>query len=255
MKAALVPALFPVIAALAASVHAQTAPAMPSPGAAVAAIVKVRTPWYAPRALVTAKMRDTIGQYEALPGLAYKMFSYAQADGDFGGLYLWKDRAAAEAWFNPAWFERVRRERGVEGQVRLFEAPVVLVNEAGHAAGAVEPREAVATLVTLPVPAGVGRERLVGEFRAALPAYRQVAGLKRKYFILTADGRFGGIYLWESRAAADAWFSPAWHARAKAAYGAEAAFEWFDTPILLPSKLAENRLDTEVLPATAKASR
>jgi heme-degrading monooxygenase HmoA len=252
MKAVLAPLAAAVVAA---SVNAQPVPSIPSPATPVAAIVKVRTPWYAPRALVTSKMRDTIGQYETLPGLSHKMFSYAQADGDFGGLYLWKDRAAAEAWFNPAWFERVRRERGVEGQVRLFEAPVVLVNETAAAAGAVEPRDNVATLVTLPVPAGFGRDRLIGEFHAALPSYRQVAGLKRKYFIITADGRFGGIYLWENRAAADAWFSPAWHERAKAAHGAGAVMEWFDTPILLPSKLAENRVDTDAPPDAVKASR
>lgn len=39
-------------------------------GSAVAAIVKVPQPWYAPRLVVTRKMRDTVAQYRALPRLA-----------------------------------------------------------------------------------------------------------------------------------------------------------------------------------------
>jgi heme-degrading monooxygenase HmoA len=232
-------------AVLATTVQAQAPQAAQQAGSAVAVIVKVPKPWYAPRAVVIGKMRDTIPQYANLPGLNYKMFSFAQADGQFGGVYLWQDRTAAQAWFSPAWFERVRRERGVDGNVRMFDAPVVLDNagaEAGATAGA-EEGSAVATLVTIPTPAGLGRDRLVAEFRAALPAYQKVAGLKRKYFIITDDGRFGGIYLWESQAAAQAWFSTAWHARVKKTYGADGAIEWFDTPILLPSKLADNRIE------------
>jgi hypothetical protein len=66
-------------------------------GSAVAVIVKVPKPWYAPRFVVVAKMRDTIPQYQALPGLAFKAFSFAQADGNFGGIYLWMDLTSARA--------------------------------------------------------------------------------------------------------------------------------------------------------------
>ncbi len=229
-------------AVLSTLVNAQTPSPIPAPVVPVAVIVKVPKPWYAPRAVVVGKMRDTIPQYQNLPGLNYKMFSFAQVDGHFGGVYLWKDRAAAEAWFNPAWFERVRRERGVEGQVRMFEAPVVLVNP-GANAGSGE-GDAVATLVTIPTPPGVTRERLIAEYQAALPVYERVAGLQRKYFIITGDGRFGGIYQWANQAAADAWFNQGWHERVRKTYGAVAAIEWFDTPLLLPSKLADNRIDT-----------
>ena len=209
---------------------------------AVAAIVKVAKPWYATKSAVTGKMRETVPQYESLPGLEYKMFSFAQSDGDYGGIYLWKDRASAQTWFNPAWFERVRRKRGVEGKVRSFDVPVAIDNT--RAAPGASEGDGVATLVTIPIPAGVSRERVIGEFRAAIPLYQKVAGLKRMYFILTDDGRFGDIYLSESQASADAWFSAAWHERVKKSYGVDAAIEGFDTPILLPSKLADNRVET-----------
>ena len=35
-------------------------------------------------------MRDTIPQYESLPGLSYKACSFARDDGRFSGIYLWK---------------------------------------------------------------------------------------------------------------------------------------------------------------------
>ncbi len=209
----------------------------PATGAStVVAIVKVPKPWYAPRALVVSKMRDTVAQYASLPGLQYKAFSFAQADSQFGGIYLWQDRPAAQDWFSPAWFARVEKERGVKGQVRLLDAPVVLDNMTGKPT--LKPTDqSVATLVTLATPAQVTRERLVREFDAALPTYRQVPGLLRKYFIITDDGQFGGVYLWDTPTSAQAWFTDAWHARVRNTYGADAKLEWFDTPIMVASKL------------------
>ncbi len=37
-------------------------------------VVKVKKPWYAPRAAVVRKMREAIPQYESIAGLAYKIF-------------------------------------------------------------------------------------------------------------------------------------------------------------------------------------
>jgi heme-degrading monooxygenase HmoA len=210
------------------------------PASAVAAIVKVPKPWYAPRALVISRMRETLAQYDALPGLVFKAYSLAQADGHYGGVYLWKDLSAARAHFSPAWFERVEKERGSKGEVRFFEVPVAIDNVAGGTARSID-SAAVATLVTIAVPAGATRARLVQEFQASMPVYRAVNGLWRKYFVLTDDGRFGGIYLWQDEASAKAWFNDAWKERVRKSHGSEAAIEWFDTPILLPSKLADHK--------------
>jgi heme-degrading monooxygenase HmoA len=187
-------------------------------------------------------MRDTVPQYEKLPGLAYKMFSLSPADGTFGGLYFWRSRADAQAWFNPAWFERVEKERGAKGDVRTFDAPVTVDNTANGALASSDSK-AVATVVLIPTPAGVTRQRLEAEFRAAVPVYQKVPGLLRKHFVVTDDGQFGGVYLWADKAAAEQWFTPAWHARALQTYGKDARLEWFDTPILLPTAVADNRVD------------
>ena len=209
------------------------------PAATVVAIVKVPKPWYAPRALVVSKMRDTLPQYAQLPGLRYKAFSFAREDGDFGGLYYWQDAASARAWFNAAWFERVRKERGVEGQVRFFDALISIDNTPGGTPQDID-SAAVGTLVEIAIPAGVGRDRLYAEFKAAVPTYQKVPGLLRKHFIVSEAGTFGGLYLWKDEASAKAWFNAAWHERVKTTYGTPAKIEWFDTPILLPTQRAEN---------------
>lgn len=205
------------------------------PASAVAAVVKVPTPWYAPKSLVWRKMKGTIGTYENIPGLSFKAYSIAQVDGRYGGLYLWQDLASARAWFDAAWFERVERERGAQGQVRLFEVPVAIDNTPGGTPAQTE-GENVSTLVTIATPAGVTKARLVQEFEAAVPTYRAVPGLLRKHFIVGSDGRFGGIYLWKDRASADRWFDAAWRDRVRTTYGSDATFEWFDTAILTLGK-------------------
>ncbi len=225
-------------AALAFGLLAGTATAQARATTAIATdttlvIVRVPKPWYAPRALIKSKMLDTRAQYAALDGLLVKAYSFEQTSGDFGGVYQWRDRAAAEAWFNPGWFERVRRERGVEGQVRFFDALLTLDNTPGGLASDDASTSAV-TLVEIPVPAGVTRDRLRQGFAAAVPEYQQAPGLLRKHFTVSQDGqRFGGIYLWRDEAAARAWFNEAWHARVIKTYGQDGMIEWFDTPILL----------------------
>jgi heme-degrading monooxygenase HmoA len=225
-------------AALLVAVAAPAAAQTPPEAQLTVVVVRVPTPWYAPRALVASRMRDTIPEYERLPGLQFKAYSFERGSGDYGGLYLWRTAQQAQAWFGPAWFNRVRAERGVQPQVRFFEAPVSLDNTPG---GTPLQRESttVATLVLINTPAGAARERLVAEFNAALPAYRAVAGLLRKQFIIGEGGqRFGGLYLWQDEASARAWFNEAWSARVLQRYGQAAVIEWFDTPVLLPTSTA-----------------
>jgi hypothetical protein len=235
----------PILSAMGATLIAtgatsQTIPAdgsgvMVTPNAVVA-IVKVPKPWYAPKSLVLKKMQSTVAQYEHLTGLDYKIFTLTQPDAQFGGVYLWRDRAAAQGWFSPAWHERVLKERGATADVRIFSAPVVVSNTA-LAPTDVSNANRVATLVTVVTPPQISRERLVAEFTAAAPSYQKASGLIRKYFIITDDGKFGGVYLWDTQASAQQWFSPAWHDRVLKTYGASANLEWFDAPILTPSKL------------------
>lgn len=208
-------------------------------------IVRVAKPWYAPRSAVVGKMRDTIDQYSNTPGLAFKAFSFERQSGDYGGIYLWKDQSSAQNWFNKEWFDRVKRERGSDAYVRTFSAPVAIDNTPGGTPA--NPDSAtVATLVEITIPASISMDKVVSGFKEAVPTYQSVPGLLRKYFITSDKGTFGGVYLWKDEASANAWFSQAWKDRVAKTYGQAAKIEWFDTPILTPSKDSKNSLSPSV---------
>jgi heme-degrading monooxygenase HmoA len=216
----------------------------------VVAIVRVPKPWFAPKMLVVSKMRDTTAEYARLPGLAFKAFSLERESADYGGLYYWRDRASAQAWFNQAWFERVRKERGHDANVRFYDAPVSIDNSPGGTPASLD-SATVATLVEIAIPAGISRERLAAEFKAAVPVYQAVPGLLRKHFTVSDAGTFGGVYVWKDEAHAKAWFNQAWHDRVRKTYGQDAKIEWFDTPILLPTQNSDNTLSPTALVVAA----
>lgn len=201
----------------------------------VVVVVRVPTPRFAPRWLVRRKMAATIDLYESLPGLDYKIFTIEPESGEFGGVYHWDTRAAAEAWFDEAWFERVRSERGAEPNVRFFAAPLTIDNVSGGTPAARGGRHVV-TLVEIPTPAGVTEDLLNAGFAAAETEYRSIPGLLRKHFVISDHGTFGGAYLWADGRSADAWFNDAWGARVLERYGQPAVVERFEAPILLPAK-------------------
>ena len=197
-------------------------------------IVRVPTPRFAPAWLVRRKMAATTDLYRSIHGLDFKVFTIEAQSGDFGGVYSWRSRAEARAWFNEEWFQRVRRERGSEPSVRTFSAPLTIDNVAGGTPAARGGRHVV-TLVEIPILAGVTTDLLREGFLQAEADYRAVPGLLRKHFIVSESGTFGGVYLWDAASSADAWFDDAWHARVVERYGAPASIERFAAPILLPS--------------------
>ncbi|WP_207790236.1 hypothetical protein [Glacieibacterium frigidum] len=91
----------------------------------------------------------------------------------------------------------------------------------------------VATLVAIPVPPSVDRAALEKLFDASQPQYRAIPGLIRKYYTIGDDKRAGGIYLWTSRAAAEAFYTEAWRAGVQKRWGQPASVSYFDVPIVL----------------------
>jgi hypothetical protein len=83
------------------------------------------------------------------------------------------------------------------------------------------------------MPRGVSREQAIAAMQKTVPQYQALPGLARKYFTISDDGKFGGIYLWNSRAQAQAWFNDAWRAKATATYGASPEVTYFDAPIVI----------------------
>jgi hypothetical protein len=98
--------------------------------------------------------------------------------------------------------------------------------------------EPVAVLVAVPIPAGMPQDRLAGLFVAAAPEYARVPGLMRKYFTIGDDKTAGGMYLWSSRAAAEAWYNDAWKAGVLKRWGKPAVVSYFAVPIAIDDQNA-----------------
>jgi hypothetical protein len=80
-------------------------------------------------------------------------------------------------------------------------------------------------------------------FRMSAPKYRNLSGLIRKYYLFGEDGSGGGVYLWESRAAADAVYTDEWRAMITQRYGAEPTIRYFDSPVIVDNAIGEITTD------------
>ena len=109
---------------LPAAALAQATP--PAALSQVAVQVSVTTPAGAPRSLVEAGMAKSAPVYSKVPGLIRKYFTIGQAD--FGGMYLFKDRASAQAWFSDAWRAKTAATYGSQPVVTYFDVPLVIDN-------------------------------------------------------------------------------------------------------------------------------
>jgi hypothetical protein len=56
----------------------------------------------------------------------------------------------------------------------------------------------------------------------------------RKVYVLSEDGSTaGGIYLWNSRADADAMYTESWRAFVRGKYGTDPSVTYFDSPVVV----------------------
>ena len=92
----------------------------------------------------------------------------------------------------------------------------------------------ITTLVQFELPSPIALAEATRRFESSAPKYQNLAGLIRKYYIRSEDGRrAGGIYLWESRQAAERVHDGEWRERVEKLYGAKPTITWFDTPVIV----------------------
>jgi hypothetical protein len=97
----------------------------------------------------------------------------------------------------------------------------------------------ITAIVNFPLPDGTDAAEAARMFRESAPRYRGVPGLVRKYHVLGEDGTGGGVYLWESRKAADALYTDAWREMIRERYGATPSIRYFATPVIVDNALGE----------------
>jgi hypothetical protein len=77
-------------------------------------------------------------------------------------------------------------------------------------------------------------------FLSTAPKYRGVAGLFRKCYVLSQDGRTaGGVYLWNTRADAEAMYTESWKEFVREKYGTDPSITYFDSPVVVDNVTRE----------------
>ena len=90
----------------------------------------------------------------------------------------------------------------------------------------------IVAIVTFKLPKRLSVEEATGAFNGTAPRYLGKAGLVRKhYFISEAGDRAGGIYLWRSKADAEACYTADWKAAVAEKYGAPPEIFYASAPV------------------------
>jgi hypothetical protein len=200
------------------NLHAAPVGGVAGPGDRVVAVVRIPTPWYAPRFMVARRFRAAVPQYEALPELEAKAFTIAD-DGRFGGIYQWSSRGAADAFYSASWRRDIQQRRGHDPDLVVLDAPFEIRGRAaitGPRLGARSMRyDATATLVL-----GAATDPHALAQRVA-----ELDGVVSGAAVVDHDsGRVGFVALWATRALARA------GVRALG-LGADTQVSYFDAPV------------------------
>jgi hypothetical protein len=211
--------------------HAVANGALVGPGTQALAIVRVRAPWYAPRFVIARKFRASVPEYEHVAGLESKYFTISD-DREFGGVYMWTARAAADAFYTEQWRRGIRARRGVDPDLLVLDAPFEIRGRATIDGDPIDARglsfPATVTLVLAPEAGDP-----VAQAHALADAVKDLEGLIRGRAVI-APGRVGFVALWTSRDRAQAAVST----RGLHELGISgAAVTFFDAPVLIDASL------------------
>lgn len=83
-------------------------------------------------------------------------------------------------------------------------------------------------------------DRVRINFEQAIPKYKDLTGLIRKYFLIANDGKSAGsVYLWESNHQALKFHDENWKQFMHEKYGCRPSLEFFDCPIVIDNLSGE----------------
>ena len=98
----------------------------------------------------------------------------------------------------------------------------------------------ITALVQIKLPEPMTREKAQAVFAATATNYREVKKLIRKYYLLSEDGTTaGGVYLWESRQAAEHLYTEDWKAFITQKYGMKPSVTYFASPVIVDNLVGQ----------------
>lgn len=95
----------------------------------------------------------------------------------------------------------------------------------------------IVELVTFRAPPGADWDAILKDARATIPRWRADPTLMRKHYLLSEDGtECAGLYIWPTRAAAEAAHDAAWRAAVAQRTGAAPTIRYFALQMLLDNE-------------------
>lgn len=98
----------------------------------------------------------------------------------------------------------------------------------------------ITAIVQFDLPKPVTLEQATALFEGSAAKYLNLAGLVRKYYILSEDGKkAGGVYLWETMDAAQEAYSDEWSDMIVERYGNVPEISFFHSPVIVDNQTLE----------------
>jgi hypothetical protein len=95
----------------------------------------------------------------------------------------------------------------------------------------------IVSIVTFHLPHPTTLSEITKVFQGTAPKYQGMAGLLRKNYWMSEDGRrAGGIYVWASRTDADRLYTPEWRKFVESKYGVPPAIEYLFSPVMVDNR-------------------
>ena len=92
----------------------------------------------------------------------------------------------------------------------------------------------ITVITTFRLPKPITRDEARKIFLSTAPKYLSVPGLARKvYFVSLEENTVGGIYLWNSRAEAEAMYTESWKAFVREKYATDALVTYLESPVVV----------------------
>jgi len=95
----------------------------------------------------------------------------------------------------------------------------------------------IVAIVTFRLPKPASLDEITKTFQSTAPRYQGVAGLLRKNYVVSEDGRrAGGIYVWETRADAERVYTAEWAKLVESKYGSPPEIEYLHSPVMVDNR-------------------
>ena len=95
----------------------------------------------------------------------------------------------------------------------------------------------ITAIVTAKIPEGWTREQYLDHAKRIAERFQAIPGLIRKQFLFSEEqGLGGGVYLWQTREAAEACYRGVWRENFRNSFGAEPDIVFFDSPVIVDNE-------------------